>query len=277
MSGCADYNRDPNAKGYIHGELVGDAATWSTYADYLTRYANRTIATIDWQLLSGLAANSWYNSPDISSIIQEIVNLPTYAAGNDIGLFLEDLITRSSNIASFYSFDGAPAKAMKLIINYTDPEPPPSPTAGPGQGLPRIDPRSFGHTNIDGDAPQFWFPWGDKIIVEPVSNAYQYYLTAYYADYPSSEMTSDSDEPSDLPEEFQESVVDFAIAFMWLKLKKYRRFAEAYNAYINNLKARQRLYLTSKADTRNMRKIPDRVRVLIPSRRKYGNINAGNR
>ena len=74
-----------------------------------------------------------YNSPDVSTVVQEIVNRGGWASGNAIMLFLLD--TNVANILgqiSFNAVDGSPANAAVLSISYNT-STPPTADAGPNQ------------------------------------------------------------------------------------------------------------------------------------------------
>lgn len=117
-----------NAK--IIGDLETDAATFSTLADYQARRGTdvggadntkRTTAEVDWDNLSAWVVGTEYQSPEIKTIIQEIVDQGGWVSGNDLALFWDDHDNRSSSgaarIGSHYAAD--PTKAVKLHIEYT--------------------------------------------------------------------------------------------------------------------------------------------------------------
>jgi len=86
------------------------------------RYANNTTATVAWDNISGWTLNQAVSSPDIKTVIQEIVNRADWAAGNSIVIFWEDFAGRSSasSWATRYTFayDNG-AYLPYLLINYT--------------------------------------------------------------------------------------------------------------------------------------------------------------
>ena len=103
----------------ISAEDTDDAATWSTKADYDTRFANHTTAIVSWDGIGAWTVDTEYDSPDISTVIQEIVDRAGWASGNDIAIFWEDSDDRSSYLRKAYSYDASSAKAPKLVITYT--------------------------------------------------------------------------------------------------------------------------------------------------------------
>lgn len=79
-----------------------------------------TSASVAW------AAGAWtmdaeYESPDIASVIQEIVNRGGWSSGNAINILFYDDGSGSHDWRACYSYDGNSAKAAKLDIDYTAP------------------------------------------------------------------------------------------------------------------------------------------------------------
>jgi hypothetical protein len=105
----------------IKGEDVDDAAAFSNYSDYSGRA--RTAASMDWDNIPAWTAETEYNSPDIKTIIQAIINRPGWASGNDLVIFWDDHDDRSTHANQTeryaYSYDGSATKAPKLAITYT--------------------------------------------------------------------------------------------------------------------------------------------------------------
>ena len=72
----------------LRGEKNASPLTFSDYADYNARI--RTAAVIDWDDIPPWTVGTQYQSPDIKTIIQEIVNLGGWASGNPIVIFWDD-------------------------------------------------------------------------------------------------------------------------------------------------------------------------------------------
>jgi len=120
-------------------EAVDDAAAFSTYANFTAR--PRT-ATVDWNNIPAWTTDTEYNSPDIKSCIQAVINRAGWQSGNDIVVFWEDTGDLSSkNTNTFrcaYSYDKNATYAPKLHIEYSSqpPEPPDAPTpVSPGMSI----------------------------------------------------------------------------------------------------------------------------------------------
>lgn len=110
----------------IRAEDVDDAATFSTQADFESRFPSQvTTAIVNWVSISNWVYNTEYTSPDIKIVIQEVVDRSNWASNNNMVVFWDDYDNRSSQVANAarrgYSYDGNSAKAAKLIISYTVP------------------------------------------------------------------------------------------------------------------------------------------------------------
>ena len=88
---------------------------------------NITSAQVNWDNIGAWTLNSEYQSPNINSIIQEIVNQGNWQSGNAIILFWDDHDGRSSAIShaqrSAYSYNGSSTYAPKLHVEYTSGSP----------------------------------------------------------------------------------------------------------------------------------------------------------
>lgn len=109
------------ARTKLRGEDADNPATFSTKGDFDAR--PRTTAAIDWDIPNSSAWHSpveqWRQSPDISSVIQEIVDRPGWSSGNALVLFWADDGSASNNRATGESYDDVPSEAPKLNVTYT--------------------------------------------------------------------------------------------------------------------------------------------------------------
>lgn len=110
----------------IRAEDVDDATTFSTKADFESRFPSQvTTATVNWEIISTWVYNTEYTSPDIKTVIQEVVDRSNWASNNNMVVFWDDYDNRSFQVANAarrgYSYDGNSAKAAKLSISYTMP------------------------------------------------------------------------------------------------------------------------------------------------------------
>ncbi|MFA5396244.1 MAG: LamG domain-containing protein [Methanogenium sp.] len=110
----------------ISAENVDDADTFLDDADVFdSRWANRTLTRVDWDDIPEWTTNLEYDSPEIKTVIKEIVDREGWVSGNDIMIFWEDFDDRSDHVVAArragYSYDGSSTYAPKLIIEYVEP------------------------------------------------------------------------------------------------------------------------------------------------------------
>jgi len=108
----------------ISAEDVDDAPTFAdSAAAFDARWANRTTARVDWDAIPAWLADVNYNSPEIKTVIQEIVDRVGWASGQDMVIFWEDFDGRSSvgAVRAGDSYDLSPTYAPKLVITYLTP------------------------------------------------------------------------------------------------------------------------------------------------------------
>ncbi len=113
----------------ISGNDEDEAAAFSTLADYQSRCGTvcgganndkRTTAQVTWNDIEGFTAETEYVSPEIKTIIQEIIDRNGWVSGNPLALFWEDHAGNSDSDVwrRVYSHEASPAKAVKLYIEY---------------------------------------------------------------------------------------------------------------------------------------------------------------
>ena len=125
----------------IIGNKIGNAAVWSTLANYQARRGtavggatndNRTAANVSWDGIAADVVDTAKNTPDIASVVQEIVNLPAWAQNNNMAFWIDDHENRSSASRGSWSWDGSTSKCPQLSITYT--------TGGGGSPAPTEEP-----------------------------------------------------------------------------------------------------------------------------------------
>jgi hypothetical protein len=107
----------------VSAEDVDDAPTFAdSAAEFVNRYNNHTAAMVNWDNIPAWVAGIDYDSPEIKTVIQEVVDRAGWASGNGMAFFWEDYDNRSTpnNDAArwAYSYDGSSTYAPKLIIEY---------------------------------------------------------------------------------------------------------------------------------------------------------------
>jgi len=116
----------------IEGELVPDAAAFANVANNITDRASRTTAKVKWSIPPWTAVNAKFQSPDISSIIQEIVGQDDWVSGNALVLIIsDDKDNPSTGLREAESVEGEAGAAPLLHIDaITEAATAPSPADG---------------------------------------------------------------------------------------------------------------------------------------------------
>jgi hypothetical protein len=101
----------------IYGNDVDDSVAPTTAAEYAA--LGLTSAFADWTLGSW-TNGSTYDTPEIKTIIKEIVDRPSWVSGNDITILVKDNGSTGSvsRIGKVYQY--APASAPLLVVTYTE-------------------------------------------------------------------------------------------------------------------------------------------------------------
>jgi len=101
--------------GVIHAEDADDPADFtSVKVDARTK----TSASINWDHMETAGSEWWYTSPDITSVLQEVVNRPGWTTGNALVVIYS---TRSEGYDRwFWSYDQSADSAPKLEVTYAE-------------------------------------------------------------------------------------------------------------------------------------------------------------
>ncbi len=100
------------------GTILAGAA--DNAGDFSCQSINATALTTAmqcWALTTSWQSNTWYQTPDIANVIQEVVNRPGWSANNALVLVLQGG-AGASNERRFWSYDGDPTRAPQLEIVY---------------------------------------------------------------------------------------------------------------------------------------------------------------
>jgi hypothetical protein len=110
----------------IYGEDIDDAPSFSNETTPGTGTFNissrtPTTASVTWNIASGASpnVNDTLDTADISTIIQEIVNRPGWASGNDLVVIFSHI--SGTSWREVESYDGEPGDAPRINIDYTAP------------------------------------------------------------------------------------------------------------------------------------------------------------
>lgn len=100
----------------ISAEDVDDATAPTNTSDVIN--ATLTTANATWTIPS-MTTNTYYDSEDITDVIQEIVDRAGWTANNDINIILHDASTSADWYARWWSHNKGAVHAPKLVINYS--------------------------------------------------------------------------------------------------------------------------------------------------------------
>jgi len=103
----------------IRGELASDSAAFTTASDNING-RTKTASVALWNPASGLTdwvPNTAYSSPELKTVVQEIVNQSGWC-GNNHMTFLVHRIGTTGDTRFFYSADADPSKAPILHVTY---------------------------------------------------------------------------------------------------------------------------------------------------------------
>lgn len=113
----------------LQGQASDDALAFSTLK-YNVSSRPRTSAQIAWNdIPPWTVIDAKWQTPDLSPIVQEIVNRPGWVSGNSIVIIVSGSGRRTAE-----SYNGEPPAAPKLVVTYTTNDPPP-PTLTPTETL----------------------------------------------------------------------------------------------------------------------------------------------
>jgi hypothetical protein len=105
----------------IEGELIANAPAFATGTKNITN-RTRTKAQVKWTPATGMANDTKFQTADISSIIQEIVNQEGWATGNALVIIIrDDKSNPSAGVRCVEAVEGEPASAALLHIEVASP------------------------------------------------------------------------------------------------------------------------------------------------------------
>lgn len=128
VSSDSDSANTVNSK--LRGVDVDNAAISTTTGGGAGSFENPpfTTAVVTWDAISAWTNGTSYSTPDISTIIQEIVNRSGWASGNAMVISWDDLDKRSTQsgttIRRWESYNNSPGNAPLLEVTYQEGEPP---------------------------------------------------------------------------------------------------------------------------------------------------------
>ena len=101
----------------IHGEDIDDAAQFGSSSNNISS-RTKTSASVDWTPDAWSSTGATYDSPDLTTIAQEIINRSSWSSGNDMVFIVTGTGTGKRTAESY---DGSSSKAPLLHIEYCTP------------------------------------------------------------------------------------------------------------------------------------------------------------
>ncbi len=132
----------------VEGQLVPNAPAIQTSSRNLTNRSQRTKAQVKWTVPVGLAVDVKFRSPDIASILNEIISQDGWAGGNALFILVrDDKSSPSTGIRCTESYDGEATAAPLLHIEIFNPS---ASTPSPASGAAGVTMPLFNWTKGDG-------------------------------------------------------------------------------------------------------------------------------
>lgn len=78
-----------------------------------------TTAAVDWDLTTGWAAHTWYDSPDVKTVVQEVTDRAGWSSGNSLIIKLIDDGTATGNRRHVEQYDHDSTVGPNLVIIYS--------------------------------------------------------------------------------------------------------------------------------------------------------------
>ena len=105
--------------GFLKGEAADNPPEFGTASHFIGPAPTTTASTPwKWTDANPWEANAWYESPEISAVLQEIVDRPGWASDNALVIVYTFGQDSFGDERRFWSYDGDPTKAAKLTITF---------------------------------------------------------------------------------------------------------------------------------------------------------------
>ncbi len=121
------YSRTLPVPVHVYGDDV-DASLNFTDTNPVASIRPHTSARVDWIINEG--SKGWFSSPDLRTILQEIISRGGWHSGNPLSIIIESDVTNNDQYVDVISYDKNPPYAASLVIKY-DSGATPGPTATP--------------------------------------------------------------------------------------------------------------------------------------------------
>lgn len=100
----------------IYAEDADNPAAFSTYANFAAR--TRTSAHVAWNNVPTFVTGQAYDTPDLTAVIQEVVDRGGFASGNSLVIFLEDNNSASATSRALAAYENPVYQEAKLYVTY---------------------------------------------------------------------------------------------------------------------------------------------------------------
>lgn len=117
---CGTGSQSDSCYAKILAEDTGSATTFSAYSDWAARH--QSTARVGWDL-PDFVNLTFVTSPNIKTVIQEVVDRADWDSANNLALFLRDSLGNHVRYINDMSYDGV-AYSAKILIYYTAGSPP---------------------------------------------------------------------------------------------------------------------------------------------------------
>lgn len=114
---CA-YERSGTCNVKAHFEAADNPGAPTTYSDLTSRSLTTGTA---WNSVELWTVNNWYDSVDIKSELQEVIDRAGWSSGNAVTVHVVDNSSSSGAQRQSYSYNNSAASAAKLVVTYTTP------------------------------------------------------------------------------------------------------------------------------------------------------------
>lgn len=125
-------------------------------------------------------------------------------------------------------------------------------------GLIKINPLMLGHLDLNGNSPQFWFPWGKAVGIEPLDPTNTYTLNVYASCIPVLEMSGSTDEPT-IPVAGHQLILQYMYYRGLIRARMFAKAAKIYSDYIVSAQALRDDVIEKYKNIVAEVKIPDKV------------------